>query len=155
MIVPELIRPYWDKFQASIGVDVSARFYSASYFDDNEASANELAALILAGVKRATAGPLCVYEASQTPLPELGALSVVTNWQGEPLCIIETKNVMIIPFDEVNEAFAKREGEGDLSLAYWRDVHWAYCTRACQPFGIKADLKMQMVCEEFELIYIA
>ena len=27
------------------------------------------------------------------------ALNVVTNWQGEPLCVIETKAVAIVPFE--------------------------------------------------------
>ena len=28
-----------------------------------------------------------------------------------------------VPFDEVSKEHAYKEGEGDRSLAYWRDVH--------------------------------
>jgi uncharacterized protein YhfF len=32
-------------------------------------------------------------------------------------------------FDEVDEAFAHDEGEGDRSLQYWREAHQRYFTR--------------------------
>lgn len=59
MNVPKSVQPFWDKFQASIAYDASALFYQAFRFDDNESSANALAALVLSGQKRATAGLLC------------------------------------------------------------------------------------------------
>ena len=36
----------------------------------------------------------------------------MTNWQGEPLCVVETKAVATVPFEEVSEEFAATEGEG-------------------------------------------
>jgi uncharacterized protein YhfF len=51
--VSKRVQPFWDKFQASIAYDVSPLFYEAFHFDDNEATANALAALVLSGQKRA------------------------------------------------------------------------------------------------------
>src|SRR5512138_3016035 len=42
-------------------------------------------------------------EAAGKPLPEIGALGVVTDWRGAPLCVIETTHVEIVPFDRVEE----------------------------------------------------
>jgi hypothetical protein len=40
------VQPFGDKFQASIAYDASPLFYDAFHFDDNEPSANALAAPI-------------------------------------------------------------------------------------------------------------
>ncbi|NPC54108.1 ASCH domain-containing protein [Caenimonas soli] len=153
MSIPRLIQPFWNEFHATVGGDVLARFYEAFHFDDNEPSANALAQLVLAGTKRATAGLVWSFEADNKRPPKRGDLSVVTNWQGEPLCVIETKAVATVPFEEVGEEFAAAEGEGDGSLRYWREAHWAYFGRECKRIGRVPDLRMPVFCEQFEVVY--
>jgi uncharacterized protein YhfF len=151
--IPPSIQPFWDEFQAKVGGDALARFYEAFHFDDNEPTANGLAQLVLAGTKRATAGLVWSFEAQDKLPPKPGALSVVTDWQGKPLCVIETISVAIVPFEEVSEEFATTEGEGDGSLRYWREAHWAYFGRACKRIGREPSLRMPIACERFEVIY--
>ncbi len=154
MNIPVDIRSFWDEFQGAMGYDASERFYEAFHFDDNERDANELARLVLAGTKRATAGLLWSFEAVNKPLPKRGVFSVVTNWHSEPQCVIETTNVAVVPFEEVTECFAAREGEGDKTLRHWREVHWSYFCRECERIGKEPNLRMPVVCEEFSLVYL-
>jgi uncharacterized protein YhfF len=151
--VPDAVLPFWNQFQAAAGADPASRFYEAFHFDDNQASADELAQLVLQGTKRATAGLLWSFETDQKRPPRPGDLSVVTNWAGEPLCIIETAAVSVVPYDEVSEDFAATEGEGDGSLRHWREVHWAYFGRECSRIGKTVSLKMPVVCERFTVVY--
>jgi uncharacterized protein YhfF len=153
--VPKSVQPFWDKFQASIAYDASPLFYEAFHFDDNEPSANALAALVLSGQKRATAGLLWTNERTQKPLPKVGSLSVVTDWQGAPLCIIESTHIEVVPFDSVSDGFAALEGKGDKTLRYWREAHWRFFSRECQRIGREPDLHMPVVCEQFEVVYRA
>ena len=155
MELPEAVRPFWNAFVAKAGPDATARFYEVFHFDDNEPSANELADLVLSGVKRATACLVWVYEARRMPIPKPGDLSVVTWWNGQPVCVIETTRVEIRPYDEVDADFAATEGEGDGSLAYWREAHWRCFSRECQRIGRALDVKMPVVCERFEVVYRA
>ena len=46
------------------------------------------------------------------PLPLVGELAVVVGGQGEPLCVIEVTEVIVRPFDDVDEQFAYEYGEG-------------------------------------------
>ncbi len=78
---------------------------------------------------------------------------MVTNWQQEPLCVIETTHVEIVPYEEVSEAFAAVEGEGDGSLRHWREVHWAFFTRECHRLGREQSLRMPIICERFKVVY--
>ena len=152
-MIPEHIRDYWAECETALDGNLSSRFYEAFHFDDNERDANALAGLVLSGTKCATASLLWTYEASKKPLPIPGSLSVVTNWDGEPLCVIETEEVKVTAYNEVTEEFAAAEGEGDCTLSYWRKVHWLYFGRECSRLGKKPSPKMPVVCEKFFVVY--
>ena len=151
--IPASVREFWKAFEAAAGAGRSQRFCEAFHFDDNEPSANELAALVLAGTKRATASLLWSYEGTNRERPKPLDLSVVTNWSGRPICVIETIAVDVVPYEDVSEEFAATEGEGDGSLAYWQRAHWAYFGRECARIGRTPSLDMPVACERFELIY--
>lgn len=155
MNIPSSIATFWDAFCAEMGEDCSARFFEAFHFDDNEADADALAALVLAGVKQATASLVWSFENSGGSPPQPGALSVVTCWDGKPACIIETLKVEVVPFEQVGAEFAASEGEGDGSLAYWRRVHWDYFGRECARLGRAPSRVMPVACERFRVIYRA
>jgi len=153
MPVPTHLAPFWNAFVESIGGIDEARFYEAFFFGDSEELANELAALVLRGVKRATAGAVwsCEVEGKRLPVP--GDLSIVTSWSGEPLCIIETQAVDVLPFAEVSAEFAATEGEGDGSLSFWRAAHGQYFTRECARAGRQFAETMLVACERFNVVY--
>ena len=155
MTIPAPIAPFWQLFVRSQQEDPTPRFMEAFHFDDNEPSANELARLVLAGTKRATASLVWSYEKAPVPLPKAGDLSVVTDWAKTPLCVIQTQRVDLVPYDDVPEEFAATEGEGDGSLTYWRRAHWAYFGRECQRIGRIPEPGMPVVCERFEVIFRA
>ena len=74
---------------------------------------------------------------------------MVTNWEQIAKCILETTSVQTTPFNLVGEAFARAEGEGDLSLEYWREVHWEYFKRELATVGRVRSKDMPIVCESF------
>lgn len=153
MPVPKAVRPFWNAFaQAQGGVD-EVRFYEAFAFGDSPAMADELAALVLQGIKRATAGALRAYEGQAKPLPRPGELSIVTSGAGVPLCVIETLAVEVRPFDQVDADFAATEGEGDGTLAFWRAAHAAFFSRECAQAGRVFSPDMPVVCERFRVVY--
>jgi len=153
MKIPIVIAPFWKRFVESRATDPTAHFFEAFHFDDNQPSADELAQLVLAGKKRASAGLVWSFESAGVSLPKVGDLSVVTNWAKEPLCVIETRRVDTVPFAEVSADFAATEGEGDGSLQYWQHAHWAYFGRECQRIGQTPQPSMPVVCERFEVVF--
>ena len=116
--------------------------------------ADELAALVREGVKTATASALWDYEVEGESLPEVGELSIVLDGQGDPVALISTTLVEVVPFDEVGEEHARLEGEGDRTLAGWRDVHERFFSEhKTHDRAFAAD--MPIVLERFEVIYQA
>ena len=146
---------YFKKFLAQQAPDspyLSRKVLSEGW-GDSPAMADELGALIAAGTKTATCSALAEWEHDDDDLPEPGLLTVVLNGSDEPLCIVETTEVKILPFDQVPADFAFDEGEGDRSLAYWRQAHQHFFERTFERIGGQFSRDMLLVCERFRLIY--
>ena len=105
-------------------------------------------------MKNATVSALRSYESEQKLIPQKGDLSIVLDGIGLPVCVIETSEVFVIPFNEVTESFAYEEGEGDRSLAYWRKAHQTFFGRQI-PVHDCFDDRMPLVCERFKVVYVS
>ncbi|MEZ5278290.1 MAG: ASCH domain-containing protein [Opitutaceae bacterium] len=145
---------FWSAFLLQSGRPIETRPFEIFAFDDNEESSDHLAALVLEGKKSATASLLWEYDFPDKRPPLVGDLSIVTNWARKPLCVIETTRIRIRPFEEVDEAFAAAEGEGDSTLRQWREDHWAYFGRVCARLGREKSRTMPVVCERFKVVYV-
>ena len=146
---------YLDSFLSSLPVEDRLNYtrFDAYYFCADEENANLCADLVLEGEKRATAGLLWSYEAENEDIPEIGGLSVITNWDGEPQCIVEITSVEIKPFNKVSAEFAFEEGEGDKSLEFWRRVHWEFFSLECEEIGKEPTEDMPVVLEKFKILW--
>ena len=113
-------------------------------FGDGPALADELLDLVIKGVKTATCS---TEDEPNTSTP--GERWIVRDGRGEPRCVIETLEVSYRRYSEVDAAFAHDEGEGDRSLAYWRQAHREYFGRQG-----KFSEDMMLMCERFRLVEI-
>lgn len=115
--------------------------------------ADKLAELVLVGKKTATSSAYPIYGVKNEPLPKAGEYSVILDSHKNAVCVVRTTKVCVVPFDEVSSYHAYREGEGDLSLEYWREVHRAFFIREMNSVDKNFDEKMEVVCEEFEKVF--
>jgi uncharacterized protein YhfF len=92
-------------------------------------------------------------EAEGEPAAQPGEKSVILNGKGKPLCIIETTEVAVRRFDEVDGRFARDEGEGDGSLEYWQGEHRRFFSRTLPEIGHRFSEDMPLVCERFRVVY--
>ena len=128
------------------GKEVDAWHYSGEDGD-------RLAELTARGIKTATSSAYPVYEAVGETLPQSGEYSVVTRRDGTAVCVVYTSKVYVIPYKDVSEAHAWREGEGDRTLSYWRKVHQAFFTECLEQQGLSFSEDMGVVCEEFSRVF--
>ncbi len=129
--------------------NLTTPFEAWSFGDD----ADNLATLVLNGMKTATSSAYDLYALTSEELPKAGEYSVILDSQEKPVCIIRTDRVFVIPFCEVGARQAWREGEGDRSLSYWRIVHERFFRNELAAFGIPFDETILVVCEEFIRVF--
>jgi len=119
----------------------------------NVAIANQLLELYLSGKKTAGSSLVKDYELSGDPLPRIGNFWIILNQSSEPKCIVRTVKIEIHEFDKVPESVAIAEGEGDLSLTYWRKAHAEFFGPYLEQFGIVDLSKEKVITEFFEVVF--
>jgi uncharacterized protein YhfF len=131
------VEAFWKAYLASLpeAKDALRRFYEVFRIGNTREGADEGAALIKQGVKTATSSLLWAYEAASKPLPEVGSLSIVTDGNGDPVCVVETIAVDIKGLAEVDAAFAHDYG------------------LRCHALGKIPTPQMPLVCERFTVVY--
>src|ERR687893_2315199 len=149
------IEAYWQSYLDTLPADspVRDKQYEAEGFGDSSQMADELGALILSKTKTATWSALWEPEAEASSLPEVGQKTIGLDGNDDPLCTIETTEVEVRPYNEVDARFAYEEGEGDRSLEYWRQAHWRFFSRPVPQIRKKAAKEIPLVCERFRVIY--
>jgi len=146
------ISEFWQEFLRSADLDDSTAYIESFYFDLTEEWANKLLALVLAGKKKATASSLPAYGIEGKSVPQVGDYSIVTDWDGNPCCVIKTAAITIIPFDEMTYDICKREGE-DGSLESWKNGHRHFFTEEGKTLGYEFSEDMPVVFEDFEVVF--
>jgi uncharacterized protein YhfF len=146
---------YWATFVASLTADDPRKTArpDAFGFGGEGKLADELAALVLAGKKRATASLPTEYTSLGEARPQAGDLSIILNGAGDPVAIIERTAVDLVPFHAVDAAFAAQEREGDGSLAYWRQAHTWYFSRVCEKLGGSLEDTTLVLCQRFTVVW--
>ena len=124
-----------------------------THFGNSENEVNEALKLILSGKKRAISHSLLGLQYRKEPLPKIGDFTVLTDWKGEAKCILRTVAVRLKPFFSIRESYSKIEGEGDLSLTYWKNKYWDSYTKELEAFGRVPRESMIVVCEYFEKVF--
>lgn len=152
--LPVPVAAYWPEACARHGIDPAGIMHFTMFGAPD--MADELAALVCVGQKRATAGLLESYAAEDDPPPVLGGHLVVTSASGEPVALVRTVQLDTFAFCDVPAWFAEREGEdegqGEVCLASWKAGHGAYFRRECAEQGRVFDESMQVVCESFDIV---
>ena len=151
----ESIEAYWQRFLDTQPSDspYHDKTYIAEGWGDGPEMADELGGLIVQGLKTATCSALWEWEAEGEAPYEPGAVTIVLDGRGEPLGIVETTEVTIRKYNEVTADFARAEGEGDLSLEYWREAHRDFFSRTLPKIEKEFSEEMPLVCERFRLVY--
>lgn len=104
---------------------------------------DELFDLVVANRKH---GTCCRYE-NDDRLSKVGDINIIYNSKGNQIKIKIT-NVRKSRFCDIDESWAKIEGEGDLSLKYWQDVHKQFFT------NIKPDFQPTDMLELNEFVVV-
>jgi uncharacterized protein YhfF len=112
-------------------------------FGSTAAIEERLAALVIAGRKRAT-----VWDGREEN-PTAPGMRWAVMAGARPVAVIETVGVGRRRFDEIDGAFAALEGEGDGSLRFWRLAHQDYFERSGA-----FDPEMWLWWEEFRLVAV-
>lgn len=143
----------WRTFLMETGRDAALQPYECFAFNNHEEGSNRLLQLVLSGQKKATSSGVKGLGIMGLDMPKEGDLSLVTDWAGNPRCVIETESVAILPFHEITFERARLEGEDD-SIESWRENHRDFFTREGETLGYAFSEDMEVAFETFRVVYL-
>lgn len=145
------IEAFWLDFQRACGVQVEG--FSATAYGHTRAVADELAALIRDGTKRAHATLERDFEVEGDALPRPGEHIVVLDGRGTPQAIVRLTHVERRHFNEVDDEFAFECGEGDRTLAWWLTAYRQEFAERAEAQGFQVGERAVLILEHFELVW--
>ena len=152
------IRAFWEGCRTKHGI-VQANYHVSTLVDPECLDPNvptldlsDQPKLILAHQKRGTAHMAMDFEINNIPRRVTGDYWVILDPSENPIGLVRVTDVYESTFLSVPVSFSVQEGEGDMSLRFWREAHRDYFVLQCEKIGIKWDESCVVVCESFELI---
>ncbi|UWX96940.1 ASCH domain-containing protein [Arthrobacter zhaoxinii] len=147
---------FWDDYALAFPAQAAADGeYNVETFGDSPAMADELLALVMSGRKRATSSLVSEYVDEGSQLPRIGIHWIVCDSTGAPRVVLRTVELKLGSFADADEAFARDEGEGDLSLESWRREHQKFWERSAAARGTTWSESEEIVFERFEVVWPA
>lgn len=147
----DAIERFWLEYQRAGSVQVEG--FSATAYGHTRAVADELAALIRSGDKRAHATLERDFEAEGDPLPRPGEHIVVLDGRGTPQAIVRLRHVERRHFDQIDDEFAFECGEGDRTLAWWLVAYRQDFAERAEREGFQVGERAVLILEYFDLVW--
>jgi len=147
----ERVENAWQQYIATLSNQHPQKFVptpEAWQFGFGGEMADRLGGLVMSGKKTAT----CSRYSGENIVEEAG-LSFILDGSGEPLCLIDTFEITVRKYSEIDAEWAEAEGEGDLSLEYWQNAHKNFFTKAGKIHGYEFSEDMLLACERFKVVY--
>lgn len=127
--------------------------YTVERFGDSAELADELLALVVCGVKRATAALVAEFAEAGESLPRVGSHWVACDGGGVPRLVLRSTELRIGPFGSADAAFALDEGEDDRTLESWLQGHRRYWERTRAAAGDRFEGTEEVVFERFAVVW--
>jgi uncharacterized protein YhfF len=147
----DAIQHFWLDYQKACQPQVEG--FSATAFGHSRAVADELAALIASGSKRAHASLEHDFEAEGDALPRPGEHIVVLDGRGTPQAIVRLRHVERRYFNDIDAEFAFECGEGDRTLAWWLVAYRQEFAERAEAQGFQVGEKAVLILEYFDLVW--
>ncbi len=124
-------------------------------FCDGTAQGDELAGLVVNGIKFGTASALDDYAAAGQldQVPEKGAYSVILLASGQAVAVIRDYEVSQVPFGRVTAFHGYAEGEQQRTLTAWRQIHQRAFGPDLARQGYPLTDRSLIICEKFTVEY--
>jgi uncharacterized protein YhfF len=143
------IQAFWLEYQRACGVQVEG--FSATAYGSSRAVADELAALIRRGEKRAHATLERDFDDDDLPRP--GEHIVVLDGRGTPQAIVRVRHVERRYFNDIDDEFAFECGEGDRTLAWWLVAYRQEFAERAEREGFQVGERAVLILEFFDLVW--
>ena len=144
---------YWQEYLQTKPLDMPINPNISASYAGNKDTTDKLLHLYLIGKKTAGSSLVQDFISAGDRLPQIGNFWILLDSQDVPRCILRTERVVFNKFNNVSEEISQAEGEGDLSLDYWRKTHKFFFSPFLEQWGLNNIEDATVVTEFFKIVY--
>lgn len=105
----DIYEDFWGAFLEQTGRPETTVMTDVTYFGDSEEESVTILEQLLSGEKTAVGHCIPAYLATKRRMPRAGDYTMVTDYYGNPCCILYTSDVTIAPMPEIPEDLRRME----------------------------------------------
>ena len=105
----DIYQDFWGAFLEQTGRPETTVMTDVTYFGGSEEESVTVLEQLLSGEKTAVGHCIPAYLAAKRRMPRIGDYTMVTDFYGNPCCILLTSDVTIAPMPEIPENLRRRE----------------------------------------------
>ncbi len=150
----EIETKYWQSYLSTLAEeDRPLRPRVVAFHAGGRAITDSLLQLYLAGKKSAGSSIVEDFLSAGDPLPEVGNYWILLDSRDQPSLILRTERVVVHQFNDVPPEVAVAEGEGDLSIEYWRRAHRELYEASLKDWGVNSIDEATVITEFFRIVF--
>ncbi len=148
----DIYSDFWEVFLAETETEQTAMVSRYTYFGHSEEESVAVLEQLLSGEKTAISHCIPDYLTKKQPMPRIGDYTMVTDFYGNPCCILKAVDVLIAPLPEVPEHWMQREHPGVTREAWLSEKHGEYEALAARG-GFHANEENPVLLEQVQVVY--
>lgn len=149
----DIYEDFWQAFLEETGTPENSYCNQCTYFGDSEEESVNIMEQLLRGEKTAISHCVSYYIVTRSPMPKVGDYTMVTDFYGNPGCILKCVDVVIDPIGAIPEEVARQEAEGDLEQ--WRGEKRREFKALSEKAGFHYNDELPVLMELVERVYPA
>lgn len=149
----DIYEDFWQAFLEETGTPENSYCNRCTYFGDSEEASVNIMEQLLRGEKTAISHCVSYYIVTRSPMPKVGDYTMVTDFYGNPGCILKCVDVVIDPIGAIPEEVARQEAEGDLEQ--WRGEKRREFKALSEKAGFHYNDELPVLMELVERVYPA
>lgn len=142
---------FWQAFLEQTGTPENSYCNRCTYFGESEEESVEIMEQLLRGEKSAISHCVPHYIVTRSPMPKVGDYTMVTDYYGNPGCILKCTDVVIDPIGAIPAEIAEREGQGGLEI--WQQRKRQEFQALSQKSGFHYNDELPILMELVETVF--
>lgn len=143
---------FWQAFLEQTGTETTDAVSRYTYFGESEEETVTALEQLLSGEKTAIAHCIPDYLSTRKPMPKIGDYTMVTDFYGNPCCILRAEDVTIAPMPEVPAELMQAESPG-ISREVWLAGKQAEYRKLSKGSGFHFHEEIPVLLEHVQVVF--
>ncbi|MDE0799909.1 MAG: ASCH domain-containing protein [Rhodospirillaceae bacterium] len=146
------VAEFWQGCEPKLTSKSVDGFYRVRSIGGTPKTTDVITKLILKGDKIGTFTSPWVFQGDRSITPEIGAYSVLTDAENTPRAVLQTTELLTLPFNRITERETAIDGPMVRPIEIWKPIHVTFFSNELEKIGKTFVEDMPITVEKFKVV---